>query len=435
MKTETTTLAIFALTCLLISCGQDSNKQVSLEPPPVGEPIETPLESPPTGKAVEVDGWKIVSSEIREFADKTDVELLTGGFNAVLGPRGSPIDLIINSMFHMGSPAGLLSWAQYEEIRDLAGVEEAYPIAVGYNYKGYRLVGTLPEMFEEHEWSKGKKYEVQVGGRIFTEGGKEALVGSHVARRLGLSKGYEFHPYHGLAFDEGSRQQDTYVVVGVLEPTGTPSDNAIWIPVKGIQQMEGGDAESSQFINAVLLSVTGRAGFTLNMKYNKQDGQVTLAWPATTNIKYFLSQTIPAYLSFARQFSEKGKGNAAGWNTDPPQANAAQATEDGSEIIEEGMVVKGKPRPLPEEQTEPQAPAISEQLPPLEEGSVYKPLAFRDLTNFEYLVEWEADGKDFDFSAYAKRVPSRLREKSGAKVAVEGFMIPTVVDENNKVKE
>ena len=115
--------------------------------------------------------------------------------------------------------------------------------------------------------------------------------------------------------------------------------------------------------------------------------------------------------------------------------NAAQASAEGSEVIEEGMVVKGKPRPLPEEQTEPEAPAISEQLPPLEEGSVYKPLAFRDLTNFEYLVEWEADGKDFDFSAYAKRVPSRLREKSGAKVAVEGFMIPTVVDENNKVKE
>ena len=171
------------------------------------------------------------------------------------------------------------------------------------------------------------------------------------------------------------------------------------------------------------------------MKYNKQDSQVTLAWPATTNIKFFLSQTIPAYLSFARQFSEIGQGKAVGWNTDPPQANTVQASEEGSEVIEEGMVVKGKPRPLPEEQTEPEPPAISEQLPPLEEGSVYKPLAFRDLTNFEYLVEWEADGKDFDFSAYAKRVPSRLREKSGAKVAVEGFMIPTVVDENNKVKE
>ena len=174
MKTETTTLAIVALACLLISCGQESNKQASLEPPPVGEPIETPLESPPTGQSVEVDGWEIVSSEIRELHDKTDAELLTGGFNAVLGPRGSPIDLIINSMFHMGSSTGVLSWARYEEIRDLAGVEEAYPIAVGYNYKGYRLVGTLPEMFEEHEWSKGKN----------TKSKKEAAFSRKPAKKL-----------------------------------------------------------------------------------------------------------------------------------------------------------------------------------------------------------------------------------------------------------
>ena len=75
MKTETTTLAIVALTCLLVSCGQESNKQASLEPPPVGEPIETPSESPPTGQSVEVDGWKTVLSEIRELSNKTDVEL------------------------------------------------------------------------------------------------------------------------------------------------------------------------------------------------------------------------------------------------------------------------------------------------------------------------------------------------------------------------
>ena len=87
MKTESKTLAIVVLACFLISCGQESINQASLEPPPVGEPIETPSESPPAGQAVDVDGWKIVSSEIREFADKTDVELLTGGFNAVLGPE------------------------------------------------------------------------------------------------------------------------------------------------------------------------------------------------------------------------------------------------------------------------------------------------------------------------------------------------------------
>ena len=111
----------------------------------------------------------------------------------------------------------------------------------------------------------------------------------------------------------------------------------------------------------------------------------------------------------------------------------ANETVDSEEILQEGIVVKGRAQKETDgNQTQ---EIIESNLPPLEEGSEYKPLAFRDMMNFEYLVEWEKDGKDFDFSAYAQRVPKRLREKSGKMVAVEGFMIPTVVDENNEVKE
>jgi len=108
-------------------------------------------------------------------------------------------------------------------------------------------------------------------------------------------------------------------------------------------------------------------------------------------------------------------------------------TKDSEETLQEGIVVKGRAHPETDgNQTQ---GIIESNLPPLEEGSEYKPLAFRDMMNFEYLVEWEKDGKDFDFSAYAQRVPKRLRERSGKMVAIEGFMIPTVVDENNEVKE
>lgn len=102
------------------------------------------------------------------------------------------------------------------------------------------------------------------------------------------------------------------------------------------------------------------------------------------------------------------------------------------EVLEEGLVVKGKSIPSDENQSQED---VETNLPPLEEGSEYKPLAFRDMMNFEYLVEWEKDGKEFDFSSYAQRVPKRLRDKTGNKVAIEGFMIPTIVDENNEVKE
>ena len=407
MKNIAATSALLCLIFFLISCEEKEQTQPSLESPPVGEPIQ-------------IDNWKIVTSALKELPQKTDVELLTGGFNAVLGPRGSPIELILNAMCHMGSPTGFLSWAHYEEIRDIAGVEEAYPIALGYNYKGYRLVGTLPEMFEEHEWSKGKKYLVKEEGRIFTETGKGALVGDVVARELGLSVGDELQPYHGLAFDESNRQDETYVVAGLLEATGTPADQVIWVSLKGIQKMEGSDFSSAPSISAVLLSVSGRTGFALSTKYNKQDSQVTLAWPATTNINYFLSQTIPSYLNFARQLDGEQTFSTLG-----PVSS-----------VEEGYIVKGRPQPFDQaEANSSSSEGSNVNLPPLAKGSAFKPLAFRDLTNFEYLVEWEADGKDFDFSAYAKRVPSRLREKSGSKVAIEGFMIPTVVDENNQVKE
>ena len=367
--------------------------------------------------------WKIKEEAQKAFNNSS------GGFDAVLGARGSKLQLILNAMFHLEASPGNLSWEQYELIRDTRGVKEAYPIAVGDNYYGYRLVGTLPELFRNHEWKKGRKYEVQ-DGRIFSADAKEALVGDFAARKLGLSVGSQFHPYHGLDFDEKKRHQDTYVVVGLLEPTGTPSDRVIWIPIKGIQKMEGHDPAAAQSISAVLLSLSGRTGFTLDMKYNKQGNQTTFAWPVAGVLSSFFQEKLPSYLNFAHQFNEIGKGNVVGWNMEPLETNTVQTTENEPEVTEEGLVVKGKAIPAQTSEPEP-----SDNLPPLKAGSVYNPLAFRDLTNFEYLVEWEADGKDFDFSAYAKRVPSRLREKSGAKVAVEGFMIPTVVDENNKVKE
>ena len=71
----------------------------------------------------------------------------------------------------------------------------------------------------------------------------------------------------------------------------------------------------------------------------------------------------------------------------------------------------------------------------LELDGAYNSIAFRDLKDFKYSVEWERDGKEFDFSSYAQRVPKKLRKISNTKVAIEGFMIPTIVDENNELKE
>jgi putative ABC transport system permease protein len=163
---------------------------------------------------------------------------------------------------------------------------------VGDNYHGFRLVGTLAEMFEKHEWRKGRKYVVQSGGRLFTDNAKEALVGAFVARKLGLKVGDNFHPYHGLTFKEEAKHKDLYVVVGILEATGTPSDKVIWIPIKGIQLMDGHNPETATDVSAVLLNLKGAAGFMLDMKYNKQGNVATLAWPVAGTLASFFERLV-----------------------------------------------------------------------------------------------------------------------------------------------
>ncbi|MFP6887557.1 MAG: ABC transporter permease, partial [Opitutales bacterium] len=115
--------------------------------------------------------WKIKEEAKNAFSRSS------GGFDAVLGARGSKLQLVLNGLFHLEASPGNLSWEQYELIRDTRGVSEAYPIAVGDNYHGFRLVGTLSEMFEKHEWREGRKYKVQPG-RLFSDNAKEALVGA-----------------------------------------------------------------------------------------------------------------------------------------------------------------------------------------------------------------------------------------------------------------
>jgi putative ABC transport system permease protein len=202
------------------------------------------------------------------------------GFDAVLGARGSKLQLVLNSIFHVEASPGNLDWQDYLDIKSNPSVASAIPIAVGDNYRGYRLVGVSTNLFTEVEYRPGKNFEVYTGGRVFNPTLREAVVGSFVAQKLGLRVGAQFHPYHGLIFNEKSQHAETYVVVGVLKPSNTPSDRVIWIPLAGLQRMSGHDPKTASDLSAVLVKLhSAQAGFRLDMMYNKQGDRLTLAWP------------------------------------------------------------------------------------------------------------------------------------------------------------
>jgi putative ABC transport system permease protein len=204
---------------------------------------------------------------------------IDAGFDAVLGVRSSELQLVLNSVFHLEASPGNLTWEDYLQIKGRTSVELAVPIAVGDNYRGFRLVGTIPEMFTKPEYAPGRKYRLQAG-RLFNPELREAVVGSYAAERLGLKPGSTFHPYHGLLFNEKSQHAETYVVVGVLEPSNTPTDRVIWIPLEGIQKMSGHDPKMASDVSAVLVKLrTPIAGKSLEVMYNKQGDRLTFAWP------------------------------------------------------------------------------------------------------------------------------------------------------------
>jgi hypothetical protein len=109
-----------------------------------------------------------------------------------------------------------------------------------------------------------------------------------------------------------------------------------------------------------------------------------------------------------------------------------QSDDSSGEVIE-GEIILGQTTLLSSEvnQTSP----ILSNLPEHDPSTGYELLRYSKLTNFKYEIDWEKDGLAFDFSAYANRVPREIRSLSDQKVALEGFMVPTVVDEENLVKE
>jgi type I restriction enzyme R subunit len=127
-------------------------------------------------------------------------------------------------------------------------------------------------------------HTVQIFGRpVFVYSYREAVVGSFVAQRLGLKPGDNFKPYHGLNFNPKEQHEDEYVVTGVLEPSNTPADRVLWIPLAGLQNMSGHAAATASDVSAVLVKLRSAvAGQQLDMLYNKQGDRLTFAWPLGT---------------------------------------------------------------------------------------------------------------------------------------------------------
>lgn len=118
----------------------------------------------------------------------------------------------------------------------------AIPLCLGDYFGRFRVVGTTPDLFDTLTFGPAldRQYEFAQGRNFqhFSEehGYFEAVVGSAVAREMDVKLGQDISPAHGDPEGEGHAQQ--FTVVGILRPTGTPNDRAVFINMEGFYLME-----------------------------------------------------------------------------------------------------------------------------------------------------------------------------------------------------
>lgn len=154
-----------------------------------------------------------------EQAARSQMERDLAGLDLVVGASGSPLQLVMATVFQADVPPGNIPLAASERLSGDPLVAMAVPVSLGDSYGTARIVGTTPDYATLYQANLRE-------GRWWSEP-LEAVVGAEAARRLGLSVGDTFAGAHGLTPGGHAHEDQPYRVVGILAPTGAVIDRVI----------------------------------------------------------------------------------------------------------------------------------------------------------------------------------------------------------------
>ncbi|MDO5706149.1 MAG: FtsX-like permease family protein [Paracoccus sp. (in: a-proteobacteria)] len=150
-------------------------------------------------------------------------------FDLIVAAPGSEITAMMAAVYLQPSDMALVTGAQYDEIAATEGVALAAPIAFGDSYQGAPVVGTTAGFVTHLDPTLAE-------GRIF-QTAQEAVAGAFAPVTIGA----RFTPAHGHGpeTDEHGHAGHDYRITGRMNPTGSPWDRAILVPVEGVWEVHG----------------------------------------------------------------------------------------------------------------------------------------------------------------------------------------------------
>ena len=149
------------------------------------------------------------------------------GIDIVVGAKGSPLQLILSSIYHIDIPTGNIPYKSIEKLIKHPQIKTTIPLALGDNWKGYRIIGTTKDYLAHYQANLSK-------GRLWNRE-FEIVVGSSVNIKIND----EFMGAHGLSETGDVHDNIKYKVVGIIEPTGTVLDRLLLTSLNSVLQIHG----------------------------------------------------------------------------------------------------------------------------------------------------------------------------------------------------
>ncbi|MCC6677680.1 MAG: ABC transporter permease [Phycisphaerales bacterium] len=185
----------------------------------------------------------------------------SGNMHLLVSRDASPLVSVLNGVFYAGSPRRPIEWSKYEQLARSAPFEFAVPTQIGDNYRGNPVLGTTPEFFTRFQ-PVDKRPWAFAQGRAFDKDW-EVVLGAQAARATGLRLGDKISLTHGAAAAGDGRagpaphehQQFKYEVVGILEPTGSAHDRALFTSLQSAWIIHAHDRREREE-----MAEAGRAG-------------------------------------------------------------------------------------------------------------------------------------------------------------------------------
>jgi len=187
-----------------------------------------------TAAAIAVSVFTLLSVEHLRQTAKQSFNSTVSGVDLIVGPRTGDINLLLTTVFRIGQPSQNMSWKSYQYLSHHPRVSWTIPISLGDSHKGFRVVGTAQSFFTHFQYGKSRKLAFAQGNTFADV--YDVVLGSSVASQLGYKQGQGLVIAHGIA-QTSFQTHDAFPfrVSGVLKPTGTPVDNALYVSLAGLE--------------------------------------------------------------------------------------------------------------------------------------------------------------------------------------------------------